>query len=212
MANAITVSRFPLLFVVVGLLYASSAAAQAVAVPLVILLILLDTIDGVVARARGETSLLGSVLDIMVDRSVELVLWVVYAHLRLVPVVIPIVFIVRGVVVDSLRAVEVSGGKTPFGSMTSRLGRWLVAGPVMRSSYGAVKLISFAGLALTQTLISYAALGRVSQASAGATHIVFLVLSWVATLFCIVRGVPVIVESVGRLKATAQAPAPGQTT
>jgi CDP-diacylglycerol---glycerol-3-phosphate 3-phosphatidyltransferase len=205
MANIITVSRFPLLFLIVILLYVPSPAVQFATAPLLIVLILMDTVDGMVARARGEESLLGSVLDIMVDRSVELVMWVVYAHLGLVPVAIPIVFVVRGVVVDSLRAIEVGEGKTPFGSMTSRLGRWLVASPFMRSSYGAVKLISFAGLALTRSLISYAEVGRVAPEAASASHTVFLLLSWVATFYCIVRGLPVVIESLARLGAEPQA-------
>jgi phosphatidylglycerophosphate synthase len=81
MANIITVARFPLLVLIVILLTIPSAGARTVAVPLVLVLILLDTVDGIVARARKEESLLGSVLDIMADRSVEMVLWVVYAHL-----------------------------------------------------------------------------------------------------------------------------------
>jgi CDP-diacylglycerol---glycerol-3-phosphate 3-phosphatidyltransferase len=205
MANMITVSRLPLLFLVVILLYVPSPVVQLVTVPLVILLILLDTIDGAVARARGEESLLGSVLDIMVDRSVELVMWIVFAHLRLVPVAIPIIFVVRGVVVDSLRAIGVGEGKTPFGSMTSSAGRWLTGSPWMRSSYGIVKLLSFAGLALSQSLISYAEVGRVSLSTAQTVHTVFLIMSWVATAFCIVRGVPVIVESLARLRGAPSA-------
>jgi CDP-diacylglycerol--glycerol-3-phosphate 3-phosphatidyltransferase len=199
MANIITVARFPLLFLIAILLTLPSAGARAACVPLVLVLILMDSIDGLVARSRKEESLLGSVLDIMADRSVELVLWVVYAHLRLVPLAIPIIFIVRGTVVDSLRAIGVGAGKTPFGSTTSRLGRFLVGSPWMRSSYGIAKALAFTLLALTATLQLYAASGAVLAQTAQTTHTVALVLSWIATAFCIVRGLPVIIESFARL-------------
>lgn len=199
MANIITVARFPLLFLIVILLTLPSAGARAACAPLVLVLILMDTIDGLVARSRKEESLLGSVLDIMADRSVELVLWVVYAHLGLVPLAIPIIFIVRGTVVDSLRAIGVGAGKTPFGSTTSALGHFLVGSPWMRSSYGVAKALAFTLLALTSSLQLYAAADQGLAQTAQTTHTVALVLSWIATAFCIVRGLPVIIESFGQL-------------
>jgi CDP-diacylglycerol--glycerol-3-phosphate 3-phosphatidyltransferase len=199
MANIITVARFPLLFLVTILLTLPSAGARAACVPLVLVLILMDTIDGLVARSRKEESLLGSVLDIMADRSVELVLWVVYAHLGLIPLAIPIIFIVRGTVVDSLRAIGVGAGKTPFGSTTSTLGRFLVSSPWMRSSYGIAKALAFTVLALTSSLQLYAASGQVLARTAQTTHTVGLALAWLATAFCIVRGLPVIIESFAQL-------------
>jgi CDP-diacylglycerol--glycerol-3-phosphate 3-phosphatidyltransferase len=203
MANIITVARFPLLVLIVILLTIPSAAVRTAAVPLVLLLILLDTVDGIVARARKEESRLGSVLDIMADRSVEMVLWVVYAHLDLVPLAIPVIFIIRGTVVDSLRAVGVSEGKTPFGSTTHPIGRFLVGSSVMRTSYGVTKTLAFTLLALTSSLMAYAALGQVPNQLAENCHALALVLAWIATVFCIVRGVPVIVESFARLSKSA---------
>jgi CDP-diacylglycerol--glycerol-3-phosphate 3-phosphatidyltransferase len=160
-------------------------------------------VDGIVARARKEESRLGSVLDIMADRSVEMVLWVVYSHLDLVPLAIPVIFIIRGTVVDSLRAVGVSEGKTPFGSTTSPIGRFLVGSSVMRTSYGVAKTLAFTLLALTGSLMAYAALGQVPHQLAENCHALALVLAWIATVFCIVRGVPVIVESFARLSKSA---------
>jgi len=199
MANLITVARFPLLFLIVILLTTHSAGARAAAVPLVLLLILMDTVDGMVARARKEESLLGSVLDIMADRSVEMVMWVVYAHLRLVPLGIPIIFIVRGTVVDSLRAIGVSQGTTPFGSTTSRVGRFIVGSKIMRSSYGVAKALAFALLALVSSLQLYVAQGTIAESVYLTWHEAALVLAWLATAFCIVRGLPVMIESFSAL-------------
>lgn len=195
MANIITVSRFPLLFLIVIMLTLPSAGARLATVPLVVLLILMDTIDGLVARSRHEESLLGSVLDVMTDRSVELVMWVVFAHMRLVPLAIPIIFIIRGTVVDALRAVGVKQGTTPFGSTTSRVGSFLVGSPFMRSSYGIAKALAFTLLALTAALNTYVEIGQGSIQTVNTIHLVAMVLSWIATAFCVVRGLPVIIES-----------------
>ncbi len=195
MANIITVSRFPLLFLIVIMLTLPSAGARLATVPLVVLLILMDTIDGLVARSRHEESLLGSVLDIMTDRSIELVMWVVFAHMRLVPLAIPIIFIIRGTVVDALRAVGVKQGTTPFGSTTSRIGSFLVGSPFMRSSYGIAKALAFTLLALTAALNTYVEIGRGSIQTVNTIHLVAMVFSWIATAFCVVRGLPVIIES-----------------
>jgi len=70
MANWITIARFPLLMVVVLLLYTSSPSLGLLSALLIAILIAMDSVDGLVARARDEVSLLGSVLDIMADRSV----------------------------------------------------------------------------------------------------------------------------------------------
>ena len=73
--NWITLSRFPLLLVNVLVFYFGSAPIQVAAVALLFIGLTLDTVDGVVARKTGQTSLFGSVLDIAADRTYELVLW-----------------------------------------------------------------------------------------------------------------------------------------
>jgi phosphatidylglycerophosphate synthase len=200
MANIITVLRFPVLFISILMLYLPGATPKIIAVPLIIVLIAMDTLDGIVARVRHETSLLGSVLDIMADRSVEIALWICFAHLHLVPVVIPLTFAVRGVIVDSLRSFSVGNGKTPFQGMTSRLGRWLVGSPIVRSTYGVSKLIAFAGLAFTFALNTLAAQGKASLSWVSASHLVFSVISWIALGLCLLRGAPVVVEAFTSLR------------
>lgn len=196
MANLITVLRFPLLIIVVLLLYAANPLARLVAAFLIVLLIGMDSIDGMVARARKEESLIGSVLDIMADRAVELVLWVCYAHLGLIPVAIPIIYILRSTVVDSLRSVHVSAGTAPFNAMRTRLGKFLVASPEMRTGYAVNKLVSFAGLALTHSLGAYAGQGMIALDVVRSSSLIFNITSWIAVSFCLVRGAPVIIEAI----------------
>ena len=81
MANIITVARFPLLFIYLGILYYGNQTLMFWNVLLIFIIFNLDSLDGWVARKLNEASLLGSVLDIATDRTLEYVLWVVYAHL-----------------------------------------------------------------------------------------------------------------------------------
>ncbi|MGC9358869.1 MAG: CDP-alcohol phosphatidyltransferase family protein [Anaerolineae bacterium] len=205
MANTITILRLPLLFLVSILLYAQSPGWHLAATPLIVLLILMDTVDGIVARARDESTLMGSVLDIMADRTVELVLWICLSDLGLVPVVIPIIFVVRGTIVDALRSVHVSEGQRPFDSVQHPTSRALVKSPWMRTSYAIIKCVAFAGLALTSALELYAARGSVSQAVVDSTRGAFQAVAWLATAYCLARGIPVIIEAISTLARAGNA-------
>ena len=79
LATWITLARFPLLIAIILMLYWGDAVVQLVTAPLILILILMDAVDGIIARQRNEVTLLGSVLDIAVDRAVELDFWVVFA-------------------------------------------------------------------------------------------------------------------------------------
>lgn len=189
LANSITLARFPLLVLLVWMLYAGGVWGRFLAVPGVVLLIVMDAFDGIVARRRNETSLLGSVLDIAADRAVEITLWVVFASLNLISIVIPIIFIIRGALTDSVREVGYAGGKTAHAQMSSDWGYWIVAGRPMRAGYGLVKAAAFMTLALTL------ALQTIQSPFYQPALISALVLSWLSTVLCIVRGVPVVMEA-----------------
>lgn len=188
-ANLITVLRFPLLVVVVLLLYFGGTVGQLIDVPLIVGLILMDSLDGIVARRRREETLIGSALDIAADRAVEIVLWVAYAHLRLIPMVIPLTVIIRGALTDSIRNVALQHGQSAHSMMRSSQGRWLVASSYVRTGYAVVKAVAFTLLALALGLKSgnYAAWHGVWIAGS--------VFSWVSLAVCIVRGLPVLTEA-----------------
>ena len=143
----------------------------------------------IVARQRQEESLLGSVLDIAADRAVEIILWVVYAYLGLISLIIPITVIIRGSLTDSIREAGYDRGQTAHALMTTAWGRWLVAGRPLRAAYGIVKAIAFVLLAATLALQS-AASPWVEPVWALAQ-----VASWISLVLCIVRGVPVLFEA-----------------
>lgn len=199
MANAITLTRLPFLVVIVALLYLGVPAVQVVTAFLVLILIFMDTLDGIVARRRSEVGMLGSKLDIAVDRIVEQVLWIVYAHLGLIPVAIPIIFVIRGGLVDTVRSFSLVWGETSFGMMHTKWGRRLVASGLMRSLYGVAKAVAVFLLALALGLQGLWA-GTPRAGWADAIGLAGVVVSWVATIICCVRGAPVLIEAPRRLR------------
>ena len=188
LANWITLSRLPLLLVNILILYTGSPRARVAGVALLLVGIMLDTVDGAVARKRGETSLFGSVLDIAADRLYELVLWVCFADLGLIPVAIPLIVIARTTLTDALRSIEVAQGTAPFRQHGTALGRFLVGSAWMRVGYSASKVVAFCGLALAQ------ALGGAAPGT-GATLMTLRAVAWLAVGLCVLRGLPVMVHA-----------------
>ncbi len=193
LATWITLARLPLLCACLAVLYLGSPPVRLAGVALLLLGLLLDTVDGVVARARSETSLMGSLLDIAADRTYELSLWVTFAYLGLVPAVIPLIVLARTTLTDALRGVGVAEGTAPFDQQRSGLARFLVASPWMRAGYSSAKVCSFCGLALAHACLGFPAESGV-RVIAPALLAAASTLAWVTVLFCVVRGVPVIVE------------------
>lgn len=197
LANWITLARFPILVTNVLLLYFGSPAARLAGVALLFLGLMLDTVDGAVARRTGRTSLLGSVLDIAADRTYELVLWVCFADLQLIPTAIPLVVLVRTTLTDALRAIGIGRGEAPFAQHRTALGRFLVGSSWMRTGYAAGKIATFCGLALVQASSGFppeTTLGRLATPlldplRAGA---------WITVALCVLRGLPVLVGSLRR--------------
>jgi CDP-diacylglycerol--glycerol-3-phosphate 3-phosphatidyltransferase len=186
MANFITLIRFPLLFLYLILLYLGNETSLLWNTPLILLIFGLDGLDGWVARKRGETSLLGSVLDIATDRTLEYVLWVVYAHLGLIPVAVPIIVLIRGTFVDAIRSMGMKDGVSPFGQIRLPLNRFLVSSRFMRAFYGVVKTLAAALLTL-----AYALSGKPGQPGIYFAGVVF---TWVSVITCLLRGFPVVIE------------------
>lgn len=194
-ANLITLSRLPLLAVVVALFYADAATGRMTALVLLIALMVLDSIDGLVARRRGEVSLLGSVLDIAIDRIIEFTLWIVFADLDLVPIWIPLLVVTRGVLVDSLRGVLVARGIEPFKATTSRLAQLVIASRLSRSAYGVTKLAAFLLLGLVHMLLAPDPVVQLPAPWLEGMRLTALAMAVAAVLFTWVRGWPVLQEA-----------------
>lgn len=198
LANWITLFRFPLLLANILILYHGTATWRMIGVALLAVGLMLDTVDGVVARARGTSSLFGSVLDIAADRTYELTLWLVFADLGMIPMVIPLVVIARTTLTDAFRSIGVAHGIPPFDQHRSSLGRFLVGSPFMRTGYALTKIVTFLGLALVQAW--HGMPPRALPLLQG--------IAWLALGFCVFRGLPVIVSSLRRYWGQVDADAP----
>jgi phosphatidylglycerophosphate synthase len=197
LATLITLARFPLLGVCLVMLYCGSPPLRVAGAALLFLGLLLDTVDGVVARARSETSLKGSVLDIAADRTYESSLWISFASLGLVPAVIPMIVLARTALTDAIRSVGVAGGTAPLDQQRGRLGRFLVASAWMRTGYSSTKVGAFCGLALAHAFLGFPA-GSELRDLASSLLAMGKAAAWTALLFCLVRGAPVIAEGLRR--------------
>jgi phosphatidylglycerophosphate synthase len=199
LANCITLSRFPLLLVWILVLYLGSPPLRLAGVALLFLGLMLDTVDGVVARRTGRTSLFGSVLDIAADRTYELVLWVCFANLDMIPAVIPLIIVARTTLTDALRSVGVAEGTAPFAQHRSALARFLVGSTWMRTGYSVTKVVAFCGLALAEALSGFPP-ESTPGITAGSMLGGLQVIVWLAVIFCIGRGLPVILGCFPRLR------------
>jgi CDP-diacylglycerol--glycerol-3-phosphate 3-phosphatidyltransferase len=195
MANLVTLSRLVLLLIVAWSFYLPPSPWHFVSFVLTILIFVSDGIDGYIARKRNETSLFGALFDIAGDRIVELTLWIVAADNGLVPIWVPLVFIFRGVIVDTIRSSNaVAQGKAPFAVMTSPIGKFLVASRFMRGFYATVKGVAFALLTVLRPfpVVLPTVWSHVDWLVVGVTYLAV----YLSVVLCVVRGWPVIAEFV----------------
>ncbi len=194
MANLITLLRLLLLCLLVAMAYWASPAVQLASAPLLVLIIALDGLDGYVARRLGEVSVFGSIFDVVADRVVENVLWLVLGDLGLVPMWVAIVFLVRGAVVDTIRYTSRKPGTTVFGMMSSPWGQFIVGGRLMRGLYGTVKALTFGWVLFCQPwpVLEPAVWDKWAPMAEAVT----MTLVIASVVLCLVRGLPVVIEFV----------------
>ena len=197
MANAITLSRIGILISIFVFLDSGTLNGHLLALILSVLLIVLDGVDGMVARFFKEVSEVGGMLDIAVDRIVENCFWIYFTARGILPVWIPMLVISRGFLTDGVRSVALAKGMTAFGEKTfqSRAGRALVTSRASRALSGLSKVLSFISLIIIHALPLPGAEAYISSE----WHPI--VISWgygivyLTVAYCILRGIPVIIES-----------------
>ena len=206
LANRITALRVGLVFVGIAFLYTYTVWGGLLAFTLVLIAIMLDGLDGYLARRTQTETPFGAVMDILGDRIVENVLWIVFAHLALVPVWVPIVVVVRGFATDAFRSIALTQGQTAFGEKTmirSQLGRLLVTSQTSRIFYAVVKVVAFCYLILYFTLLQCSSTSPWGTWRAGQEPLlewIGLGLVYVTVAFCLVRAAPVIQDGIAQVK------------
>ncbi len=189
LANIITLTRIFLVFIVAGLLFCTNCqTSYIIALVLTAILMWFDGLDGFVARKLNISSKLGSLLDIMGDRIVENVFWVIFATLGWINVCIPIIVLTRGIITDSLRTLAFKEGFTAFGKDTMMQGpvaKFIVASNFSRFTYALCKAAAFF------LLIA----GHLNFNSDHTIYMAGLICAWISVVFCVLRGLPVVFES-----------------
>jgi len=205
MANAITVGRMLLLFAVLWIMYGQNPSVVQWCGPAIAIVILMDALDGWVARKRHESNQFGAIFDIVGDRVVEVACWIVFAHMGLIPVWVPLLVVARAFLVDGLRSASFSDGMTPFGEhnmMRSKLTNWLTAGRFMRAFFGFAKLAAFVFLAFDRAYQLDGGPATILGGLYGVTWVYWLgwVLVWAAVALTVIRALPVVVDAIAYLR------------
>lgn len=188
MANFISIFRVFLMFIAVYLIIAlpNSVTAYVWALVLTILAFALDGVDGWVARKFHEESKFGALLDIMGDRIVENTYWILFAVQGWISILFPLIAITRGFVTDTIRSAAMEKGYTPFGMQKNPVCKFITGSKFMRISYAVAKVAAF-------VIIVASKIPNLVHAD-----IVFQVGYWLAVIaivFCVVRGLPVVIEA-----------------
>ena len=188
MANFISIFRIFIMFAAVYLIYTQqgNVTAYVWALALTIIAFSLDGVDGYVARKFNEVSKFGALLDIMGDRIVENTYWVLFAVMGWLNILFPLIALTRGFITDTIRSAAMEKGLTPFGMQVNPICKWITGSKFMRITYAVAKVAAF-------VLIVAAKIPGIQHAD-----LLWSVAYWtavVAIVFCVVRGLPVMIEA-----------------
>lgn len=192
LANIVSVTRIFVAYVAIACLYVQTTWAYIIALILTIIAFAMDGLDGYLARKLNQSSEWGSVLDILGDRIVEVSYWIVFAVMGWLNIIFPLICVARAFTTDGIRSVALSKGMTAFGDKTMQStswGKFICASRFMRISYAVAKVLAFLLLITVNTP------GMELWNGTPILHIITMVFAWAAIIFCVVRAIPVVVES-----------------
>jgi CDP-diacylglycerol--glycerol-3-phosphate 3-phosphatidyltransferase len=108
--NVITLSRIPLMFVIVGLMYYTWPGAATLAFLLFIGAAVGDWYDGYLARTRGLVSNFGKLMDAMADKIMVIGIVIALVDKHEIPVALALITLCREFLVTGMRMVAASKG------------------------------------------------------------------------------------------------------
>lgn len=142
-ANLIVIFRFILVFIIILFLSLNPLLCKIVGLGLLILIAILDWIDGYVARRCNISSKLGGLIDTLGDRITENLLLIFFAYKQLIPLAIPLIFVARSFIADFIRYLGYQNNIDTFSINKSKLGITFVASRTSRVLYLVFKIIIF---------------------------------------------------------------------
>ena len=196
--NKVTVLRVAVGFAAVSL-FGRGKWANLFAIVLTVAAIALDALDGHIARKKQLETPIGAQLDVLGDRMIENVYFTYFAVVGMVSLWLPVLFFARGAATDFLRGLAMKAGHSGWGAsgmLQTWWGRALVASRWSRGLYAAMKCVCFCylGLELALTRGPVALLGTLASDMHMTIRALAHVLTWTTALFCLVRGLPVLIE------------------
>ena len=209
--NKVTFLRVAVGFAAVSL-FGRGAWANFAAVALTVTAIALDALDGHIARRRNLATPMGAQPDILSDRMIENVYFTYFAVVGMVSLWLPVFFFARGATTDFLRALAMRAGHSGWGAnamLQTWWGRALVASRWSRGLYAALKCVCFCylGMELALTRGPVALVGEVASDVHAAIRAGAQALTWLTAAFCLLRGLPVLVEGWRYVSGSAARPA-----
>jgi phosphatidylglycerophosphate synthase len=127
--NKVTGLRVSVGFAAVAL-FGHGSSANLAAVMLTVMSIILDALDGHLARKKAMATPLGAQTDILGDRMIENMFFTYFAVVGMVSLWLPLLFFSRGAATDFLRGVALKAGHSSWGAnamLETWWGRALVA-------------------------------------------------------------------------------------
>lgn len=194
--NKVTFLRVVVGFAAVSL-FGHGAWLNLLAVALTVAAIALDALDGHLARSKKMATPVGAQIDVLGDRIIENMYFTYFAVVGMVSPWLPMLFFARGAATDFLRGLALKAGHSGWGAnMPTEWGRALVASRWSRGVYAALKCVCFCylGLELALTRGPVALLGPLTVDAHAAIRAGAQTLAWLTTLFCVLRGLPVLLE------------------
>ncbi|MDD5130154.1 MAG: CDP-alcohol phosphatidyltransferase family protein [Candidatus Omnitrophica bacterium] len=143
LANLTTLLRVILVFFIIAFLNQANAAWQIAGLILLVFTLLLDGLDGFIARKLNSSNNIGSIIDTLGDRITENVLLIFLAYKGLIPFFIPVVFVSRSFIADFIRNLAFHKGIGTFAINKSKLGFYIVASKSSRTIYLVLKYLVF---------------------------------------------------------------------
>lgn len=196
--NKVTLLRVVVGFVAVSL-FRRGPWLNLLAVALTVTAILLDALDGYLARKKKMATPEGAQIDILGDRMIENMYFTYFAVIGMVSLWLPMLFFARGAATDFLRGLAMKAGHSGWGANTMLQNKWahaLVASRWSRGLYAAMKCACFCylGLELALTRGPVAMWGPVAVDTHAAIRAGAQGLAWLTASFCVLRGLPVLLQ------------------
>jgi CDP-diacylglycerol---glycerol-3-phosphate 3-phosphatidyltransferase len=150
--NLITLSRIPLMFVIVGFMHLSFPGAPSIAFWLFILCAVGDWYDGYLARKHGLVSTFGKLMDALTDKIMVVGLVVAFVGRGELPLALALITLCREFLITGMRMVAASKGvivSADRGGKTKTLTQLIALGFLLAVDMVTADWASWTGLDLT---------------------------------------------------------------